>query len=302
MGAVAVRDSWTIRNEARLLVAPSLLFLICFSLVPFVVLILFSVLDLNLSKPANLWAFVGLKHYRTLLQADASFDQGVIRTLQFTAIGVFFELGIGLALGLFLYAQSSWVQSFIVSVAILPMMMAPVAVGLMWLFLLQPDYGLISHLLKTATGFNGALLARPDLALLVVRLIDVWEWTPFVTLVVLAGLTAIPRDIRAAADVDGLRWKQRIQVLYWPALRGVLVVALLLRVIEAVKVFDIVYILTGGGPGNTTEMVSVYIQRLAIRETQFGYGAAATLLFEYLLLLLTAAFFRVAVANRKGSS
>ena len=178
------------------------------------------------------------------------------------------------------------------------MLMAPVAVGLMWLFLLQPDYGLVSHFVVTLTGFKGALLADPKIALLVVRLIDVWEWTPFVTLVMLAGLTNVPSGVLDAAQVDGLRFGQRLRSIYWPALRGILLVALLIRVIEAVKVFDIVYILTGGGPGNTTEMASLYLQRLAIRETRFGYASAATVIVNYAVLLLTAGFFRIANQRR----
>lgn len=282
------------RTESVALALPALLFLISFALIPFAILLAFSFFRMDLANPTGFSEFVGLDHYRALLQGDASFTAAILRTIQFTAIGVVFEIAIGSLLAVFLHGLTTKIKNFVISVAILPMLMAPVAVGLMWLFLLQPDYGLVSHFVATLTGFKGALLADPKIALLVVRLIDVWEWTPFVTLVMLAGLASVPRSVLDAAQVDGLKFGQRLRSIYWPALRGILLVAVLIRVIEAVKVFDIVYILTGGGPGNTTEMASLYLQRLAIRETRFGYASAATVIVNYAVLLLAAAFFRVA--------
>jgi len=281
------------------LVAPALVFLVAFAFVPFVILFAFSFFRMDLANAAGFREFVGLEHYRALLQGDPSFTSAVRRTIEFTAIGVVFEIIVGTLLAIFLHGLGSKMKSFVISIAILPMLMAPVAVGLMWLFLLQPDYGLMTHVVISLTGFKGALLADPKVALLVVRLIDVWEWTPFVTLVMLAGLSSVPRSVLEAAQVDGLKFGQRLLNIYWPALRGILLVALLIRIIEAVKVFDIVYILTGGGPGNTTEMASVYLQRLAIRETRFGYASAATIIVNYVVLLLTAAFFRIASQRKE---
>jgi multiple sugar transport system permease protein len=285
--------------ESIALAAPAIAFLVVFALLPFLILFGFSFFSLDLSNPDHFRQFVGLAHYRSLLQGDQSFNAAILRTLQFTAIGVIFEISIGTFFAALIHGFPSRIKTAVVSIAILPMLMAPVAVGLMWLFLLQPDYGLISHFVKRATGFNGALLADPEIALLVVRLIDVWEWTPFVTLVMLAGLSTVPKTVLEAAQVDGLNFTQRFRSVYWPALRGIVLVAVLIRVIEAVKVFDIVYILTGGGPGNATEMASLYLQRLAIRETRFGYASAATVLVNYVVLLLTAAFFRLAYRRQQ---
>jgi len=280
------------------MILPVLVFLTVFGVVPFLILLVFSCLNLNLADVDSFKQFVGLDHYRALLQSDSSFNAAVFRTVEFTSIGVLFETGCGVFLAMMLHSLPSRVKSFVTSIVIVPMMMAPVAVGLMWLFLLQPDYGLASYFIARFGEFRGALLADQRVALLVVRLIDVWEWTPFVTLVMLAGITGIRKSIMDAARIDGLNLIQRIKTIYWPALRGLVLVALLLRIIEAVKVFDVVYILTGGGPGNSTEMVSLYLQRLAIRETKFGYSAAATCLVYYAILLITALFFRIAVRRQ----
>jgi multiple sugar transport system permease protein len=288
------------RGGPAALLLPALLFLAVFALVPFLVLLVFSSLSLDLANPGSFYEFVGLVHYRALLQSDSSFNAAVIRTVQFTTVGVLFETVAGVLLAVILHGLPARVKSFVTSVAVVPMMMAPVAVGLMWLFLLQPDYGLVSHIISYFTDFRGALLADSRTALLVVRLVDIWEWTPFVTLVMLAGIAGIPRGVLDAARVDGLGPLERLKTIYWPALRGLILVALLLRLIEAVKVFDIVYILTGGGPGNATEMANIYLQRLAIRETKYGYAAAATVLMYYAVLLLTAVFFRLAMRRRES--
>jgi ABC-type sugar transport system permease subunit len=272
--------------------APATTILAAITFLPFVVLIMMSLLEMNLSIPGSGSRFVGLDHYRELV-SDSGFMASAVLSGRITVLGLLIEGPLGVLLGLYLRSLAPRYQRLLSGLLLIPMAMPPVIVGLTWLFLLQPDYGLVSALLRNAFGLSQPLLASPHLALTVVRLVDVWEWTPFVALITLAALHAIPPDVIHAARLDGLVASQRLRYVYWPALQRVVLLALLLRAIDALKVFEAVYILTGGGPGGATELASLYVHRISIRETQFGYGAAATVMINYVILALTTLFYRV---------
>jgi multiple sugar transport system permease protein len=165
------------------------------------------------------------------------------------------------------------------------MMLPPVVVGVVWRLMLNPDFGAINGTLKGA-GVNTESLtwtASPTLALAAVIAVDIWQWTPFMFLVLLAGLQAIPQEPYEAAVIDGSSAWQTFRHVTLPLLKPAILIALLLRTMDLLRVFDQIFILTEGGPGFSTETVSLYIYRTAFRFSDFGYAAA----MSFVLLVLT---------------
>ena len=180
------------------------------------------------------------------------------------------------------------------------MMIAPVAVGLMWKLMLHGEFGMLTHYLR-ALGLldpQTALLGNHQLVLWTVMLVDVWEWTPFVTLVILAGLLSLPREPFEAAVMDGARPWQIFRDMTLPLLRPIIALVMLLRGIDAFKEFDKVFILTGGGPGNTTELLSIYTWRVNFRNWDLGYGATNAFMVYLVVLIFCAVFYKAVYWSR----
>jgi len=168
---------------------------------------------------------------------------------------------------------------------LVPMMLPAVVVGVVWRLMLNPNFGAINGTLK-GFGFNTEALtwtASPRLALLSVIVVDIWQWTPFVFLVLLAGLQAIPQEPYEAAKIDGSSQWQTFRYVTLPLLKPAILIALLLRTMDLLRVFDQIFILTEGGPGFATETISLYIYRAAFRFFDFGYAAA----MSFVLLAIT---------------
>jgi multiple sugar transport system permease protein len=153
----------------------------------------------------------------------------------------------------------------------------------LWALLLQPDFGLLARL---APGLGATALASPRLALHAAILVDVWKTTPFVALVLLAGLQAIPEDLARAARVDGASALRVFRSITLPLLRPAIVLALLFRSLDAFRVFDVVFVLTEGGPGHTTEPLSLYAFKTMLRAGSFGLGSALSLVTFLCVLVL----------------
>jgi len=290
------------RRQRRVIAAflgPPLFLLAGLTVIPFAFCVYLSLHAMDLSTPETMGEFVGWDNYRGVLQGDPGFESAMIVTSKFVAIAVLLETLLGLLLAAYLQSLTPRIRRVMMAIVVLPMMMAPVAVALMWLFLLQPDYGLATHALAALGLENTPVLANPRTALFVVCCVDVWEWTPFTTLVFWAGIAAIPRPPVDAAKIDGLSVGQRIENIYWPKLRGIVGIAVLLRLLDAIKVFDIVYILTGGGPGDATEVTSTYIYRATFRETDFGAGAAQTVILYYIILCVCGVVFHASQGRER---
>jgi multiple sugar transport system permease protein len=242
--------------------------------------------------------FVGAWNYLQLW-SDDRFWAACRTTLYFTALSVAAELLLGFGLALLLDGLTNgmggsprWAQVMIV----VPWAIPTVVSAQIWAWLYQPDYGLLNYLLHQAGLIARAIdwLADPDWAIHAAIVMDVWKTAPFAALLLLAGLKTVPRDLYAAARVDGAgRWRQ-FRHITLPLLMPVVVIVLIFRTMDAVRVFDAVFVLTGGGPGNSTETLSIYAYKTLFQTLQFGYGAAlATAMFLivaalsclYLLLL-----------------
>jgi multiple sugar transport system permease protein len=275
------------RGVGPLFLMPALLLLLVLLVGPFFYMVGVSFTDLSFALPGHDGNFVGFENYRRLMREDPVFWQSFRTTLVFVSgvVSVEFVLGFALALLLFHHIQR---RRFVLTLLLIPMMLAPVAVGLMWKLMLHGEFGLLTHYLREfgLLAPQTALLGNHDLALPTVMLVDVWEWTPFVTLVFLAGLLSLPREPFEAAIMDGARPWQVFRDITVPLLRPIIALVLLLRGIDAFKEFDKVFILTGGGPGTATELISIYTWRVNFRNWDLGYGAVCAFMVYLVVLIL----------------
>jgi multiple sugar transport system permease protein len=218
------------------------------------------------------------------LASDGFFFSALGHTFVYAAVALTIEFIFGLGLAV-LVDQPMRGRSFFRSALLIPMMIPSVVVGVVWRLMLNPDFGAINGTLKAAGVGTESLTwtASPYLALASVIGVDIWQWTPFMFLVLLAGLQAIPQEPYEAALIDGSSRWQTFRHITLPLLKPAILIALLLRTIDLLRVFDQIFILTEGGPGFSTETISLYIYRTAFRFADFGYAAA----MSFVLLILT---------------
>lgn len=272
---------------------PSVALLVVLLLGPFLYMVGVSFTDLNYALPGRDGSFLGFDNYRRLMREDPVFWESFRTTIVFVFGVVTTEFLLGFAVALLLFHQLRR-RRLVLTLLLIPMMLAPVAVGLMWKLMLQGEFGMLTHYLRAIRliGPQTALLGDHHLVLWTVMATDVWEWTPFVTLVILAGLLSLPREPFEAAIMDGARPWRVFRDITVPLLRPIIALVLLLRGIDAFKEFDKVFILTGGGPGNTTELLSIYTWRINFRNWDLGYGATCAFMVYLVVLILCAVFYK----------
>lgn len=261
-----------------LLIAPTLLVLLSLSIYP----LIYSV-TISLQTQTSEGLRWGVSNF-TRLFSDGFFLSALIHTLIYAIAALTLEFLIGLGLALLLNSQLRG-RGFFRATLLVPMMLPTVVVGVVWRLMLNPNFGALNGTLKRF-GVNTESLtwtASPRLAMFSVIAVDVWQWTPFVFLVLLAGLQAIPQEPYEAALIDGSSRWQTFRYVTLPLLKPAILIALLLRTMDLLRVFDQIFILTEGGPGFATETISLYVYRTAFRFFDFGYAAA----MSFVLLALT---------------
>jgi multiple sugar transport system permease protein len=261
-----------------LLLTPALAVLLSLSIYPLIYSITIS-LQRETADGLN-WTLANFAR----LGSDSFFLTAMAHTFVYAAAALVFEFSIGLGLALLLNTQMRG-RGFFRATLLVPMMLPTVVVGVVWRLMLNANFGAINGTLKEF-GLNTESLtwtASPRLAFLSVIVVDVWQWTPFVFLVLLAGLQAIPQEPYEAALIDGSSRWQTFRYVTLPLLKPAILIALLLRTMDLLRVFDQIFILTEGGPGFATETISLYIYRTAFRFFDFGYAAA----MSFVLLALT---------------
>jgi multiple sugar transport system permease protein len=275
-----------------LFLAPALILLVLILLGPFCYMVWTSLTDLSYALPDRDGNFVGFDNFRRLMH-DPIFWHSFALTMRFVVGVVAVEFVLGFALAL-LFRHQLRRQGAVLTLFLIPMMLAPVAVGLIWKLLLQGDFGMLTYYLRLVgiIDLRVALLSDPGLVLLTIMLIDVWQWTPFVALVLLAGLLSLPREPYEAAVMDGARSWQIFRDVTLPMLRPIIALVILLRSIDAFKEFDKVFILTGGGPGIETELLSIYTYRMSFKDWDLGYGAACAFMVYLVVLIMCSVFFK----------
>jgi len=230
-----------------------------------------------------LW--VGFDNYWALL-TDVRFWKSVSNTFYFTIVALFIEVILGVAIAL-LFSRKFRGKNAIKTLFMLPMVATPVAMGLVWMLIYEPTIGVANSIIKSL-GFKPLLwLASKSEVIPSLILIDVWQWTPLIALIVMAGLTTLPSEPYEAADVDGASaWRKFISITL-PLLRPTIIVAAMLRLIDVLKTFDIIYATTQGGPGFASETLNIYGYVLAFQYFKLGMASALLVIFFMIVMGLT---------------
>jgi multiple sugar transport system permease protein len=246
--------------------------------------------------------FVGLANFGRVFFQDPRFWNAVIKTGLLVVVGVGLQTVIGTGLALELHRLGR-ARTTVLSCLLIPVMIAPVIAGFQFRMIYNDQFGPLNYLLATLThgAVRGAAwLADPRIALWAVMATDVWQWTPFMTLVVLAGLQAIPAELLEAAEVDGAAGPQTFWRVTLPLLLPVIVIGLLVRFMDTFKLFDIVYQLTGGGPGSVTETIAYYTYLQGFKFFSLGYTAAMAFVQLAVITVVAQIFLRYQRRGRAG--
>ncbi|MCA9835947.1 MAG: sugar ABC transporter permease [Trueperaceae bacterium] len=271
------------RNIILLFILPTMIILVLMNIYPLFYSLYLSFTDYSvISSVAPKW--VGFQNYQTIL-SDTRFWKHFAITGQYTIITVALQMLIGFGLAL-LIKEKFWGSGIITTLILVPMMLSPVVVGLFWRLMYHPSYGIVNYLI----GFRNIntapeWLGSPTLALWAIIIVDVWMWSPFVMLLSLAGLSAIPDYLYEAAAIDRAGSWFIFRRITLPQVMPLLLIAVLFRTIEALKQFDLVMGITGGGPGDATETVSVRLYREAF-QGQFDTGLSSALAYIVLIVII----------------
>jgi len=255
------------------LVSPALIVLALVTLAPFAFLLLTSLTPLNLAKPATWWDFHRPLANFVDLPSDGRFLNSLGVQLRLSAFTVLGQLLLGLGAALLLNRRSRVLEA-IRALFIIPMVLPPIVVAIIWKVLFTPDISVLNWVLGLAHLPQPAWLAEPRLALPAIVVADVWEWFPFTLLMLLAALQMMPAEPIEAARIDGAGTWQVFRHVVLPLLRPAIVVTVLFRLIESVKAFPLIFIMTGGGPGTVTEATNYYAFLQGFTYSLLGFSAA----------------------------
>ena len=272
------------RGWRWLTLAPSAFLMIAFSILPIINLVVLSFLNVSWSGGRADISAAGLTHYAAL-PADALFLVGLYNTLIFALFAVAGQMVLGFVLAL-LTSRARRGRVLYRTVFILPILIPGIVIGAIWKLLYNTDFGLINQAFALIGLGPFDWLKSADTALMSVIIVDIWHWTPFCFLLFLAGLESMPQDVYEAAEIDGANWWQELWYVTLPMMLPTIVVTLAFRIIVAFKVFDEVYLLTSGGPGTSTEVVSFTIYQRFFTEDRVGHGAAMSVVVIFLVSLL----------------
>ena len=274
-----------------LLIAPTMITLVVVSLIPFLYVLFLSLHDVRYGQVRD---FAWFANYATLLSDPRFWNSMLVATI-FVLIAVPLEFMLGL-IGALILNRGIHFRRIVVPFLFIPTMMAPIVVGLLWKIMLAGSWGLISYNLLERFGFfkEASIFASPNAALYALILVDVWQWTPFMMLAFFAGLQALPVNPYRAAAVDGADPVQTFFRLTLPMLSPVLAVIGLLRLIDAFKIFDTIFLLTGGGPGAVTEAPSILAYKLVFEYWKVGEASALAVLVWIAFFLFCGVFYHIA--------
>jgi multiple sugar transport system permease protein len=291
-GVADLSESRTVKDPTTYFYRPAVLFFGAVSAVVTLYVLWLTLHNISLLRPGQ-EKFIGLDNYLRLV-FDSRAINALGRTAMFTIAATIVEVALGLLISL-LMDREFFGKKIARAILLVPIVMTPIAVGLTWRFLLDPTSGMMNYLLSRLGLGPVDWLGNPNVALFSLLLADVWQWTPFVVLLTMASLEALPGDPQNAARVDGAREWQVLWYITLPALKRALMVVALIRAIDSVKAFDIFYIMTRGGPALSTETLNLYGYISAFTNFDISYSLTIAMVLTIftnvaLLLLYNLAF------------
>lgn len=277
------------RTLAVAFITPALLLLLFMSIFPLLWALVLSFTDYSVSRTqtAN---FVGLQNYFNIVTSP-QVHQRALTTLIYVigAVGLQTVLGFSIA---YLISRRVRGKGALTTLFLVPMMLSPVVVGLFWKFMLDAQFGVINSMLGSVGLGQVEWLTRMPTALISLIVVDTWQWTPFIMLIALAGLTAVPKYLYEAASIDRASEWFRFRYITLPLVWPLLLIAVMFRAIEAFRLFDLVYILTNGGPGVSTETLSFHVYKVAFLGFDTGVASAYGILMVLIVLVLAQFYLR----------
>lgn len=286
-----VRKSRSDKVASWLFVTPTMIFLGITALLPLLYSVYLSFFRLKLNLPNAVPEFTGLSNYIKMF-TDETLKVSTWNTLLFAVVSVTLEVIVGLIVAMALCSDKVWAK-ICTSVFLIPTIMAPVAIGTLWRMMLDSTTGIINYFLSFFGVPSITWLSSPKTAMLSVILVNVWQLAPWVTIICAAGLKSLPQDCLEAACVDGASNGTIFRRIVLPMIAPLLTIVVMLRFVDAFKVFDTVYVMTNGGPGNATEMLPNYIYKQGLRFFDAGYSAALAVAFVLIMTVVTVGFLKI---------
>ena len=242
--------------------------------------------------------FVGLDNYFKVL-ADPVFLMAAFRTLIYVGICIGVGFIIGMLMALFINRQFPGANVLKV-ISILPMLLMPAAASTVWIMIYNYDFGILNHALEAVGLQRQLILSQQQRAFYAVVFVDVWAWTPFLFLIFLAGLQSLPEEPFEAAKIDGASGWQRFWRITLPLLKPVIMVGLLIKVLDTLRAFDYIWVMTKGGPGNSSQILSTITYRYAFKQFNFGLGASMCILILLISLVLAIILAKMLSQSERG--
>ena len=296
-GARERLSRWANRHRKWVLSAPAMIFVALMLAFPLGWTLFLSLTDARGSVQAS-FDFIGLANYLDVLTDTERFWPAVGRTAYFTVGALALQVILGISVALLLWKPfrgQRWVRTAV----LLPLVATPVAVGMMWRLIFEPNIGFANEMLSWVGIAPQPWLSSPESALTTAVFIDVWQWTPMVAIIVLAGLSAMPEEPDEAARVDGANWFQRLWYVTLPLLRSTILAAVILRGIDALKTFDLLYATKGKGGGSFHEVETLNIYAYGLSFDYNRYGTASAVLILFFMLIIGVIW--VVAMSRKGA-
>ncbi len=269
-----------------LLITPAMIILSVIIIYPMVYSFYISLYNMNVSNPAKGMVYVGFKNTIEII-TDPSWWLSILRTFYFVLADIFVGMTLGLLIALLLNRKLP-LKGVIFAIVLFPYVLAPIVNALMWKLIYDPEYGFLNGILYSLGIINNYIpwLSNPKSAIIMLIIANLWQGTPFAVILFLSGLKSIPQEQYEAADIDGATKWQSFLYITLPSLRNILYITAVMKTILTFKIFDIVYALTGGGPANSTEVVSIKIYHESFSFLRFGKASA----MSYILLIIVLGF------------
>jgi multiple sugar transport system permease protein len=272
-------------RTAWMFVAPAVIIMVVACLYPVLSAVRLGFYDWTMGTPWAQAKWVGWTSFQVAF-TEPSVWRSLWTTLKFAAVSVSAEMVLGIALALALEGNMRG-MAFFRALFILPMMVAPIAVGLTWRYMFDAQFGLINAVLAALGLVAKTWLADESLAFTAIIIADIWQWTPFVFIMVVAGLASVDSSVLEAARIDGARWWTTTMRVKLPMIAHVLAITLVMRLIDAFRVLEVIYVLTFGGPGESTEVLSLHIYKTAFIGQRLGTASAISVLLLVVVMVLT---------------
>jgi multiple sugar transport system permease protein len=277
--------SWFDRNAHILFPAPAVILMFVIVIFPIIYTIFMSVQQWNITSGSPP-KFIGLDNYFKILFDDSRFREALVRTGELSLLAVTLQTILGVSLAL-LFNREFWGRGILRTLAILPMVATPVAVSLIFVIMYHPTLGVMNYFVTSLGLPANRWTYDAGTVLPALAIVDTWQWTPLIMLIVLAGLATLSVEQFEAARIDGASRFQTFLYITLPQLRSVIIIAIVFRLIDSLKTFDIIFVMTGGGPGEASQTLNLYLYSQAFTYFDMGYASALVVIFFSIILGIT---------------